>query len=146
MTTKQKQKTKVKIKRYPVHYLAFVLVALLILEGVLFGMTKSADWQQAVAVLDVSSGLAETIQNTAEVFQPSIDMIANINEFYKLAATEMAKLLDFSSAPTGEEVVYIYDGVTDFYQQASTQMAKLLDVSDYVQIPLVAGISITNSK
>lgn len=123
-------KNKIKAaKKYRPHHLAAVLTSILILEGILFGATSSVDWQKSAAVLDVSSGVADTAQDLAATFQPMIDLTESINRFYELSAVEMMQLLDFSGSGV-PDIGYIYNGVADFYQQSSIQMAQLLDLSN----------------
>jgi hypothetical protein len=148
MKSKQKTKTKIirktkRAKHYPAHYLAIVLVGVLILEGVLFSTTTNTDWQKAVTVLDVSKAVIQTQQNMSVMFQPMVDVVVTINQFYQVSASEMTQLLDLSGSHPGSEVAFIYNGVSDFYQQASTQMALLLDQSANSTWPArVAGVSI----
>ncbi|MEJ0021973.1 MAG: hypothetical protein WDN47_05410 [Candidatus Doudnabacteria bacterium] len=144
MAKKSKPKTKTtRVKKYPTHHLVTILTCVLVLEGILFAVSTPADWLNAANILDVSGGVSETMQETIVTFQPMIDVVRGINQFYQLSATQMMRLLDLSDSGAGQEIGYIYNGVADFYQQTSSQMAQLLDVSDNrLWTPKVSGISI----
>jgi hypothetical protein len=145
--TKVKTKTnikKAKVKKYKVHHLGIILAAVLLLEGILIGATTKADWQKGSEILDISTAVVETMQDTAVTFQPMLDVALGINEFYQQSATEMAELLDLSDADMTNEIIIVYSGVDNFYAQASHEMEKLLDLSDSISyFPSVAGASIT---
>ena len=136
---------KLRVKKYPAHYLGIILVGLLLIEGVIFGMATEANWQNGYAVLDVHAGVDETSHDVVTVFQPMIDAVDNLNKFYQMTTTEMSKLLDLSSDPPGTEVMLIFNGVAEFYGQASIQMTRVLDTSDFVPWQSqIAGASIEN--
>ncbi len=143
--TKTKQKSSAKKARtvnYPAHYLASVLMSVMILETALFGIASGADWtKSSVEILDVSETLSQTVEDVSLVFQPVVDTVAGINEFYVSAADEMIILLD---AKEGfQDVALIWDGVNAFYEEASVQMAWVLDFSSASRWPAaVAGASI----
>ena len=77
------------------------------------------------------------------VFEPLTTAIANLNEFYAQATTEMTTLLDLSGTQPFSEISFVLDGVNDFYSQAADQMAYLLDASEMNSYSgNVAGVSI----
>ena len=138
-----KTKTK-KIKNYSAEYLAIVLSAVLLLEGMLFGVSNQAMWQDAASLLDMSSSLVETSNYTLAVLEPLFVTASDIHRFYELASTQMMILLDISGSNTGSEIGWIINGVSDFYSQASVQTAQVLDVSAVSSWPgSVAGISVS---
>ena len=143
-TTKIKKVAKRRAKKYPVHYLAMVLILALILEGVLFGITTGPDWRAAIQVIDVSSGVTEVSNNLSATFQPIVEVYSDVNQFYQLSATAMIPILDLSNSNFGSEFAMVYDGMSKFYQQASIQMADVLDISSSVNPRLgqISGISI----
>ena len=150
MKTKSKSKvktksTRVKIKKYPAHYFAIILVSALVIEAGFFNFTTAANWQNAVSVLDISAQVAQTSSDMSVVFQPITDTIANVNQFYALSTTAMTQLLDLSDSAPTYEFSFIYNGVAEFYNQASQQMASVLDMSSQMQSisGTVAGISIS---
>lgn len=150
-----KQKTKISPKRgknnrsrgqkkYSPHYLAIVLAVVLILEGALFNITSTADWQKASTILDMSIAVAQTSQDLIATFEPMIEVAQGVNQFYQLAATQMMELLDLSDSRFGSEVTLVYMGVANFYWQAASQMEGLLDESSIASWPAtVAGVSIS---
>ena len=154
MTKKTKTKNKSKKpaskriarqKNYEAHYLALVLIGLLLVEGYLGTTTSLSDWQQGVAVLDMSQAVAQTSSDLAVVFQPVTNTIDGVNQFYAIAANEMAQVLDLSGSDNFADLGFVTDGVYNFYQQASVQMAGLLDVSPENSWPArVAGASVTS--
>jgi hypothetical protein len=121
-------KSKKAKKQYPSHYLAIILAAVLILEGVMICMTTSSDWHDASSILDVTVGLNETISDTVTFFQPVTDVVSGVSEFYKQATDQMMTLLDLSGSFS--DLTEVFNGVGEFYTQASIQMAHLLDVSE----------------
>lgn len=146
MTKKLKSKPKVKktkTQKYSAHTLAIVLAMVLILEGIIFGTATAADWQKATTVLDVSGGVTEMVHSMSVTFEPLTDLVGDINQFYSMAATQMAEVLDISGSQMGSDIGYVYYGVNDFYQQAADQMMAFLDISNNSLLHgSVAGISI----
>src|SRR3989344_3663546 len=72
-------------------FLAIILGGVLLLEGLLFGIATSRDWQEGVKLLDISAAVSETIGDTRAVFEPQIKMVSDFNRFFQLAALEMTK-------------------------------------------------------
>jgi hypothetical protein len=143
-TTKARSR---KNKKYSTSYLALILTTILLLEGLLFGITTPKDWKDALVILDVSSAVTETAHDTAAFFQPEAQVLAATDHFFKLASIEMAKMFDFSDMNPINDVAEIYYGVNAFYEQSSIQMASLLDLSDSVHgLGRVSGISIEVSR
>jgi hypothetical protein len=143
-SSRPNQISKQRAAKYSAHHLAIILTSVLVLEGILFSFSTQSDWQKATALLDVSAGVSETTGDVAATFQPVVDLVDSIDQFYQLSATEMMRLLDLSDSGVGSEAALVYNGVSDFYQQSSLQMAQLLEVSNYLQTfqPIVAGASI----
>lgn len=149
--TKKQTKTtrqlvsKRRVKKYPAHHLAIVLVGLLVTESVLFGVATGSDWQSASQLLDVSLGFSEVRGDVSSAFQPMTDLLTDVNLFYQISAAQMARLLDLSGSDMGSEWEFVYGGVSEFYQQASIQMVQVLDISSVGPgLGQVAGISIGN--
>ena len=139
-----RQPRKSKEKNYQAHYLAIEILATLFIEGILIGSAHAADWQAGTALLDMSSGIAETSQDTLIFFEPVIEVAQGVNDFYQQSATEMTKLLDLSDL--GPELSIAPEGVAEFYNQVATQMADLLDFSKVTTWPaIVSGISIEHN-
>ena len=128
---------------YEVQYLAIILVTFLLIEVMLFSIAGPADWQAGADVLDMSEAVSLVATDLADVFEPITDTVANVNQFYQLAATAMTELLDMSGKNFLSPVSTILIGVNDFYQQSADQMALLLDLSPKPVQPMVAGISIS---
>ena len=137
--SKTKKISKPKIKKYPAHHLGWVLVALLIVEGVLIS-SKPANWNAGLAVLNMSASVSETSANLTSLFAPMIDAVDGINQFYAVATNEMIPLLDMNGSM--DEIAVVWESVDEFYQQASIQMSELLDISSTTSwIGSVAGVS-----
>ena len=152
MAKKIKRKTKsekpaagkktVRAKSYESHYLALALIGFLLLEGTLFSITTTADWQRGAAVLDMSGAISQTVTDVQTVFEPITTAASGVVQFYSLATDQMTQLLDLSGADTFSDITMVTSGVTEFYSQAATQMAQLLDVSSVSSWPAsVAGAS-----
>jgi hypothetical protein len=125
---------------YPAYYLAIVLSAMLLLEGLLLGAATPHAWEEGLEVLDISAGVELVMSDMAEVVSPMMDQVAYVAEFYRLAAVEMESLLDLSD----HDVLAFPKSVNEFYRLASIEMAELLDFSDHLSyIPQVAGASIS---
>jgi hypothetical protein len=137
---KSKKTTARKARNFEAHYLALILVAVLLLEGYFVTSTHRSDWQQGASVLDISHEVSETFTELGQVFQPIADAVDGVNEFYELSATAMMQVLDISE-PT-YELRIVTDGVYNFYQEASIQLSQLLDVTPTSSWPAhVAGVS-----
>lgn len=152
MKTKTKKKNKVaktttkkvvRSQKFESHYLAIVLIAFLLLEGILISSASTVDWQKGFAVLDVSQSITQATSDLAVVLTPVTETINNVDTFYQLAATEMTSLLDLSDNNPTIELVQIFDGVAAFYEQAATEMIALLDMSTATSWPSVAGASVS---
>lgn len=123
-------------------YLLVALVTLLLIEGILFTNTVSADWREAGSVFDMTGQVREVSADVAMAVQPATDFVIGVNRFYQLSATAMMKPLDISPQSPFEELNLVVDGVIVFYEQTSAQMASLLDMSGSAAWPgKVAGVS-----
>ena len=130
--TNKKEKTITRTRRprarqLSAQYLAIVLGVVLVVEGLAMGSVSTANWRFGVQVLDVSGGVSQTAADLQVALAPAAAVVRSVNNFYQLAATEMAYLLDASDQTA--QLADIYNGVAAFYSQASRQMALLLDVS-----------------
>ncbi len=137
MKTKAKKKNKTtktharkaRPQKYESHYLVIVLVVFLLLEGVLVTSAQATDWQYGFQVLDMSSSVAQIATDLSVTFEPIINAVQGVDQFYQLAATQMTVLLDLSSIDPIGQIGMVTDGVYEFYQSAATEMAALLDLS-----------------
>jgi|GEM_PF-2421056 hypothetical protein len=118
-----------KIRQYEAHYLPLALVALLLVEGFFGTAIHASDWKQGLAVLDISQTVAQTSSDVAMTLRPVGDGYNGVEQFYQVAATQMAQLLDLSQNNPIDQVALIGSSVNEFYQQAATQMASMLDFS-----------------
>jgi hypothetical protein len=142
--TKSVSKKAPKAKGYEAHYLAVILIAFLLLEGLLITSTQVSDWQRGVSVLDMSTAVAQTSSDFMLVMQPVADAIAGVNQFYQIAATEMMYVLDLSEYDPLYELSLVIGGVNAFYQEATVQLTQLLDFSDTASWPAqIAGVSVS---
>jgi hypothetical protein len=132
LKTNKKAKTITRTRRprarqFSAQYLAIVLAAVLLIEGVSIGSVSAQNWRFGVQVLDMSAGVSQTVSDMSVALAPAVLVVRSVNNFYSLAATEMAYLLDASDQAA--QLADIYNGVASFYNQASSQMALLLDAS-----------------
>jgi hypothetical protein len=143
----KKSVRKSKARNYESHYLLIALAAFLLLEGILMTSTTTEDWQKGVAVLDVSTTVSQTMADIKVTLQPINEVVANVDQFYQLAANEMTEVLDLSDADMFSEVALITGGIAEFYQEATDQMIALLDRSSWSESSLwtgnIAGTSIS---
>jgi hypothetical protein len=114
---------------YEAHWLAIILIAFLLLEGFTLTSTTPADWQRGASVLDVSADVAVLMEDMSTTFEPIVSAIRGVDQFYKLSAVEMMKILDLSDSDPLADVVLVIDGVHEFYDESSNQLAGLLDYS-----------------
>lgn len=131
-----------KDRQYPAYYLAAVLAGILLLEGFLLGAATPQAWSEAMQVLDVSASVQVVTADLAYVFEPMLDQVGYVEEFYQLAATELMYLFDASDV----DHTAFFRGVNQFYYLASVEMETLLDFSDSIALvknaPQVAGAAI----
>ncbi|HEX9502705.1 MAG TPA: hypothetical protein VF974_00065 [Patescibacteria group bacterium] len=140
---KQAVKKAIKDKKYEPHYLAIILVGLLLLEGYFISSTQLSDWKKGMGILDVSTAVTQTTSDLSFVMQPVVDAVSGVDQFYQLSANAMIGMLDMSSDGPTDQVSHVAEGVYQFYQQASVQMADMLDISSVSSWPAsVAGASI----
>lgn len=89
--TKKSRRTR--NKSYPVHLLAIAIAVLVTVESLIAFGTTSNDWKQGFAILDVSEGVTSMVSDVSFVAQPAVSAIASVNEFYKQAAVATNQLL-----------------------------------------------------
>ena|SRR3989344_4813181 len=136
-----KRSAKPRIKKYPSHYLGLALVALLLLEGILFNVATAADWRYGLELFDMSEAVAEVSQDLSDAVAPQVAVYHGVTDFYNQAADEITPMLDLSDSV--QTVGQVWFGVSQFYEQASIELAQLLDVSDHWTQPRISGASIS---
>lgn len=133
--TKTKSKiTKTKIvkakkteRTFHVSYLALAIVALVLLEGLLFSFASAADWKEGVKVLDVHPAVVQGVDDFEITLSPVAETVNMVNQFYSLATDAAIELLDLRGGEKG--MVEFYSGVSQFYMMASVEMETLLGLN-----------------
>jgi hypothetical protein len=129
---KQNKKSKTKVHRimyrtpYPARVLALVLGGVMFLEGMLFGVTTTADLSEGMQILDMSAAISTTKADLAWLAEPLVVTVNGVNNFYVLASQELIVLLEDNFFNNALSVAYDIDS---FYKVAAKEMASALDIS-----------------
>jgi hypothetical protein len=131
----KKQKTKrsrSKVRRilykdsYPAVGLALALIAIVFLEGMMFGVTTGADLAKGVEILDMSESVKRAASDLAMLAEPLVDSYSAVDQFYLMASAEVMNLLEDNIVTQSARLIH---DVNEFYRIASSEMAGALDLS-----------------
>jgi len=130
---KRKRKSKKSIRHhmrnehYPARALAIVLLAVMFLEGMVFGVTTADDVMVGIQVLDMSTAMATTKADVVSVFEPMVNVVTGIDQFYHMAAAETYYLLEDNIV---NNLVTMVEDINKFYDLASQEFTYALDFSE----------------
>jgi hypothetical protein len=127
-------------RNYPAKYMMIAIAIIMAVNLVSFNPFTQAELNSGFALLDMTELTVEVAMGVKEAFQPTIDFVYAVNDFYEQSADALTYLL---SGQDTSIFAFVY-AVNDFYTMATNEMIALLDLSDHVETyqSQVAGIMI----
>jgi hypothetical protein len=112
-------------RNYPAKYMMIAVAIVLALNLLAFNPFTQSELNAGLSLLNMEPLVQEVSMDIAEVFQPTIDFVYAINDFYALSADALTYLL---SGDDPSILIAVY-AINDFYASASDEMIVVLDLS-----------------
>lgn len=130
-------------KYYSPYLLGILLFTVIILEGALMSSATPADWQAGFSVLDVSSSVSSLKSDVSYIAEPAIFAASSINEFYNQAAIAAIPLFDFSDTTGTMAFVDGVNDFYQIAATEMANVLDISNYSTFSYQPKVAGASIS---
>jgi hypothetical protein len=125
----RKKKSALFSNSYPAHVLAIVLMAVMFVEGMMFGIASAKDLSVGLEVLDVSDAVVTTKSDLAWLAEPLVVTFNGVDRFYAMASEVVMSLLEDNIVDNATIAV---EDINKFYKIASNEMTQTLDLSNSV--------------